>query len=104
MILSLRCPRHGHLRGVEHIFDKYPVPRSRIVDENVGDRSHELSVLNVVCGAVLHFLRFIFVFSVFQRCRACLIGKDLSEMIFRIEAHHSADGRDGIVGVLQIIY
>ena len=46
MILSLRCLRHGHLRGVEHIFNENSVPRGGIVDQHVGDRPDELAVLN----------------------------------------------------------
>ena len=40
---------------VYHILDKDPVPRGRIVDQHVGDRTDELAVLNdwaaaQVCG------------------------------------------------------
>ena len=31
---------------IQHIFNKYSVPRGGIVDEDVGDSSHELAVLN----------------------------------------------------------
>ena len=44
-LLLLRL-RHRHLRGVEHVFNENPVPRCRIVDENVGDGTDELAVLN----------------------------------------------------------
>ena len=42
----LRCLRHGYLRGIEHIFNKYPVSRGGVVDQNVRDRADELAVLN----------------------------------------------------------
>ena len=48
----LRRPRLGHLRGVQHILNEYSIPRCWIVDENVGDRPHELSVLDD--GAARH--------------------------------------------------
>ena len=43
---GLRRLFHRNLRGVEHVFNENPVPRCRIVDENVGDGADELSVLN----------------------------------------------------------
>ena len=44
--MPLRCLRHGHLRRIHHILNEYPVPRRRVVDENVGHRSDQLAVLN----------------------------------------------------------
>ena len=35
-----------HLCGVEHIFNEYSVSRCWVVDKHVGDRAHELAVLD----------------------------------------------------------
>ena len=43
---KLRRLRHGHLRGVEHIFNENAVPRGGIVDQHVSHRADELAVLN----------------------------------------------------------
>ena len=43
--VRLSCLRHRNICGIQHIFDKYSIPRGRIVDQRVGDSSHELSVL-----------------------------------------------------------
>ena len=43
---KLRRLRHGHLRSVEHIFNKDPIPRGGIADEDVSDRADEVPVLN----------------------------------------------------------
>ena len=50
MFLLSRHHRHVH----QHILQKDPVPRGGIVDENVGDRAHDLAVLND--GASAHAL------------------------------------------------
>ena len=43
---ALCCPCLWHLRGIQHIFNKYAVSRGGVVDENVRHSSDELSVLN----------------------------------------------------------
>ena len=43
---NLTCPRHGHLRRVQHIFDEDAVARGGVVDHNVRYRADELTVLN----------------------------------------------------------
>ena len=45
-ILRLRRLRHGHLSGVQHIFNENAVARGGIVDKNVGHRAHQLAVLD----------------------------------------------------------
>ena len=45
-ILPLRCLRHRHLRGVQHILNENTVSRGGIIDQYVRDRSDELAVLN----------------------------------------------------------
>ena len=45
-ILRLRRLRHGHLCCIEHILNENSVARGGIVDENVGDSSDKLAVLN----------------------------------------------------------
>ena len=45
-ILLLRRPCHGKRDRVEHVFKEDAVPRGRIIDEHVGDGSHELAVLD----------------------------------------------------------
>ena len=42
----LRRPLHRHLRGAQHIFNENSVPRGGIVNENVGDGTDQLAVLN----------------------------------------------------------
>ena len=46
MLFPLRCPRHRHLHGVEHILDKDPVPRGGIADQHMRDRADKPPVLN----------------------------------------------------------
>ena len=43
---DLRCPRHRNLRRGQHIFNENSVARGGIVDEDVGDSSYELAVLD----------------------------------------------------------
>ena len=45
----------------------------------------------------------VFVFSVFQRRCASLVGKDFTKMIFRIEAGKAADGGYGMLAVLKVL-
>ena len=45
-LFPLRCLRHGHLRGAQHIFNENSVSRGGIVDKHVGDSSHKLAVLD----------------------------------------------------------
>ena len=44
--ISLRRLHHRRLRGVQHILNKNAVSRGGIVDEDVGDSTHDLAVLN----------------------------------------------------------
>ena len=44
--VTLRRPRHRHLRGGEHVFDKDAVTRGGVIDEHVGHRSDQLAVLD----------------------------------------------------------
>ena len=46
MGVSLRRLRHGHLRGIQHIFNENAVPHGGIVYHNVGYSTDELAVLN----------------------------------------------------------
>ena len=51
MPFKLRRLRHGHSRDGEHIFDEDSVARGRVVDQDVGDCSNELAVLNDLAAA-----------------------------------------------------
>ena len=46
LIFALRRPRHGKIDSGEHIFDKNSVSRGRVIDQHVGDCSHQLAVLD----------------------------------------------------------
>ena len=52
MLLPLLRCQITHL--IEHIFNENSVPRGGIVDQHVGDRSHQLTVLNY--GRATHTL------------------------------------------------
>ena len=52
-ILRLRCLRHGHLCGFQHVFDKDAVARGGIVDHNVSRRSVEF--VRIKCGTQKKF-------------------------------------------------
>jgi hypothetical protein len=44
-ILHLRRLRHGHLRCIQHILNKYAAAAGGITDQHVGDGADELAVL-----------------------------------------------------------
>ena len=52
---ALRRLLHRHFCRIQHIFNKDPVPRGGIADEDVSDRAHKVPILNngaaaQVCG------------------------------------------------------
>ncbi len=49
---DLRRFLYGRLRGIEHIFNKYPVACGGVADEDVGNGPHDLAVLDN--GAARH--------------------------------------------------
>ena len=55
LFVQLRRLCHGDICGIQHIFNKYSVPRSGIVYEDVRHGTDQLAVLNYraadqVCG------------------------------------------------------